>query len=395
MRTPVFCEKPALSYGLLLPRSSQCLGIQTLLQCIFSVLIYQFIVQRRGSATAFLVGFGIILPLSLAVPFELLEYYDVQNKVVKFSFCTLATILFFRTIEAMYGTSPDGVESSQGTYIAYFSSVMHFEWDPQTKKRRRITWNELGTAVARILLHFFLICLMLSWEMHHNFQPFPSNVTLDEFTLSFQFLTPSHLANAYCLGVLTYLFLFTGFELTAFNENIKGIYTKPIFLNPLFTSRSPTDFWGEKWNLVIHRILKHGVYLPARQLLVSSHVAIALTFVASGLLHDYAWLLIFYPHKHIRDESGVCSDCWTPVPLKITAFFCWNGAITLLERPLTKYFTWTRDLPTVVVSTLVILTALPVSHWYSGDWAVGGVYSDFCVALFHIRKLSPGVVFAK
>ena len=30
----------------------------------------------------------------------------------------------------------------------------------------------------------------------------------------------------------------------------------PMMLNPIFESASPSDFWGRRWNLVVHGLLK-------------------------------------------------------------------------------------------------------------------------------------------
>jgi hypothetical protein len=137
---------------------------------------------------------------------------------------------------------------------------------------------------------------------------------------------------------------------------------------------------------MVHRILKHGTFLPARQFF-SKEIAIALTFLASGLLHEYSWSLVFYHHTSMHDETGTCPDCFTPYPFKLTAFFLWNGFIMLLERPIGKYFGFTASWPTPVVCTLMLLTSLPVSHWMIGDWAVGRYYTDFAIGVWHIRKL--------
>jgi hypothetical protein len=189
--------------------------------------------------------------------------------------------------------------------------------------------------------------------------------------------------------VHTYFHLLVGFELTNFGENVKGYLTKPTFINPLWASTSPTDFWGRKWNLMIHNILKGGAFLPARKF-VSTPVAVLLSFVASGLIHDYVWVAIFYHHGHQKDpDTGVCNNCFSPIPLKLTAFFLWNGIVMMLEKPLGKLppFTWFARLPLPLLSTLVVFTALPVSHWYTGDWVVGGYFADFTLALWRIKKL--------
>lgn len=360
--------------------------LQTVLQCAFASVIYTCIVKHRKTTFSYLIGYGAVIPLALYMPYEILEFLDVQNKIVRLSLVTLGTVVGFRTMEAMYGTSPATVESSLGTYVTYYSSLMHFEWDPKTKMRRKIKKAELIATVTKIFVHYHLVSLLMSIELHYDFQPFESTVQLDGFNLRWDLLSVSHLLNVYVLAGLTYLVLCTGFELTAFAENAKGFYTKPIFLNPLFSSRNPSKFWGQRWNLMIHRILKHGAYLPAR-LFVSKQIAIALTFCASGLLHDYTWSLVFYHHTSKRDETGVCPECFTPYPLKLTAFFLWNGVVMLLERPVGKLFWFTSNWPTPIVCTLMLLTALPISHWYTGDWAVGGYFADFSLALWHIRKL--------
>jgi Zn-dependent protease len=134
---------------------------------------------------------------------------------------------------------------------------------------------------------------------------------------------------------------------------------------------------------MIHRILKHGVYLPVRKVCSWRWVAITATFVMSGLLHEYSWSLIFYRPSTAGDD---CPTCYTPVPLKLTLFFLWCGVVMLLERPVAPYFGFAKALPTPLVATIqLVLLALPISHWFTGDWAVGGMYSDFALALWRVK----------
>lgn len=382
-----------------------------MLQCFFAAVVYtQIVVRRREQETSsssssahsllsiYLLGWGIIIPLALYLPYEILELLDVQNKAVKLSLSTLPTVVAFRTIEAMYGTSPPVVESSLGTYIAYYSSLMHCEWDLKTLQRRRITSSELLETFGRIAFHFHLISVLLSVAMHFEYQPFPSKVPLDSFFVSWDLFAPSHLLNCYLLALVTFYMLSTAFELTAVSDNARGFYTKSIFHNPLWTSRSPSEFWGARWNLMIHRILKHGVYLPVRRFF-PTRMAVVATFVASGLLHDYCWSVIFYHHRSGACASTANSDtpngCWSPILLKPTAFFAWNGIVLLMERPIRPHCPhWMTSLPTPIVSTVLLLTALPVSHWFTGDWAAGGMYSDFALATWHVRQTGAVVVHA-
>jgi hypothetical protein len=362
--------------------------LQTFLQAFYAAIIHKFIIQRRGTTAAYLIGYGVVIPTVLQIPYTVLDLFDLQNKTLKMSMVTLPTIVFFRVFEAMYGTSPHTVESSIGTYMAYYTSLCHFDWNPKTKTRRILTLKEFLSNFFRLLVHFHLVGLVLSVAMHFDYQPFSSNVILDDYHFSLDLFSPAHMANCYLLGLVTFLTLAVGFEMAAFGDNLKGFVTKPIFHNPLFTSRSPTEFWGRKWNMVIHKLLKHSVFLPARQFFPTP-ICVALTFLASGALHDYTWTVMFYHHNYLLNENGVChiGNCYHPIVLKVTAFFAWNSVIMLLERRVGHLFGFTKSWPTIVVSQLVLLTALPVSHWFTGDWAVGGYFNEFAVGLWIIRKV--------
>jgi Membrane bound O-acyl transferase family len=364
----------------------QLLTMQQVFQYAFAYINYKFVVQKRSSTTAALVAFGVSLPLSLYIPFCILEHFDIRNHAIKLTLASLGTIVGFRTFEAYFDTSPPVVETSLGTYMTYYTCLVHYDWDSKTVTRKRASLDYVLRRGGMILFHYAMLCPFLSFLMHYNFEPFHSKVDLAAYNINKDLLTFSHIGNTYLLAILTYLALCTFFELNAYSENIKGCTTKPVFYNPLFKSRSPTEFWGQRWNLAIHRALKHGVYLPSRKY-VSNGLAIFLTFVASGLLHDYSWALVFYHHTSRRNEAGVCEDCFSPFPFKLSAFFAWNGCIMLLQKWLGRYFGFTRKWPTPVLSTLVLLTSLPVSHWYTGDWAMGGYFSDLSIGLFHIRKL--------
>ena len=128
--------------------------------------------------------------------------------------------------------------------------------------------------------------------------------------------------------------------------------------------------------------------MPARKYF-SWPVATMVTFLASGLLHDYAWSIVFYHSSATKSTTDFQERIFHPMWLKLTAYFLWNGAVMLLERPFCRWVPgveWlSQRLPTPFVSTLVVLTALPVSHWYTGDWARGGFFTDFAHGLWHFR----------
>ncbi|KAL7559191.1 hypothetical protein ACA910_013198 [Epithemia clementina (nom. ined.)] len=386
-------------YALYAPRSqlwNQLIFVilmQLFFQTIFAVIVYLTIIKRRGTTTSYLIGYGLVIPLAMYIPFEMLEFFKVYNCTIKLAFATLPTIVCFRTIEAMHGTSPPVVESSVGTYIVYYSTVTHFEWDAKTKTRRKITSGEILSSLLRITYFFTAVSLWLSFMVHVNFQPMPSSIALNSFHLSWDLLSRSHLINAYCLAVLTYFVLATGFELTVFGEQLKGFATKSVFDNPLFSSRSIREFWGKKWDVMIQRVLKHGAFLPAKKAFADSGANISYAmglfaaFLASGLLHEYSWAAIFYEYGEEEGKAVSTVGSYSPKPLKLTAFFLYNALTMLIEHYYGRHITFFEKWPSFVVSTILVLTALPVSHWFTGDWAVGGYFSDFAIGLWHIRKI--------
>jgi hypothetical protein len=126
----------------------------------------------------------------------------------------------------------------------------------------------------------------------------------------------------------------------------------------------------------------------------STYSAVLAAFLASGLLHDYAWAILFIPTSHDYDSSGECiGRCWYPLPGKQTIFFLWCGVTMLAEKHISELglVKWIScNLPTFIVSTLVIMTVLPIAHWYVGDWIVGEYFHDFSLGLFKITlKADP------
>lgn len=171
---------------------------------------------------------------------------------------------------------------------------------------------------------------------------------------------------------------------------MKGFTTREPFRDPLWSSTSPTDFWNRRWNTVVHDILKGGCFLPAKQYF-SSGTSLLIAFAMSGLMHEYTWSVTFYHRSASREEeTGVCSDCYSHKMLKLTLFFVWNGTVMFLEKPLRKLplFKWiSKNLPVPIISTLVLATALPVGHWFTGDWVEGGFFADWAPAFALIKKM--------
>jgi hypothetical protein len=156
----------------------------------------------------------------------------------------------------MHDTSPAVVETSLGHYVSYYTSVFDFLWDEKTNSREKVSAKELGDKVYRIACHFLLVSCMTSYLLHFNFKPFPSEVEVDKFHLTPALFAPGQLLNNYLYILLLYFTLALCMNMAALVLHAQGYRAVIPFHNPLFTSRSASEFWGKRWNVAVHHILK-------------------------------------------------------------------------------------------------------------------------------------------
>lgn len=386
----VFLPKPAVWNQLF-----ALLVVQVAILSVFATAIYLLIVKKRSGKTVRtgqLLGFGVIIPLALVSPFLLTDALDIQSPVIRLGVVILPQIVVFRCIEAMYDTSPPIVESSLVNYISYYSSSCDNVWGTKTKLRIAVSSSEIRTNIWRIVSQMLVLSLIISYMMHHKFQPHDTNVVLDQYNVNLDLFQYPQLLNNYFAAIMTFFALSLGFNMCAFANNLQGVSHRQVFRNPLFSSVSPSDFWGYRWNMVIHSTLKRGVFKPMRKAGFSSTLAIISAFLASGLLHDYSWMVMFRPTVAQRDENGKCVDCWAPIMGKQSFFFLWCGITMILERPIGKLTIakWaTKNLPRPIISTMVVLTVLPFAHWFAGDWIVGKYFEQLSQGLFKVTYEAP------
>lgn len=235
--------------------SFQLLLIQTLISCVFSIFIYKYIVQQRRTWSAYLFGYGLVIPLACWLPFRLLEFSQVENLVLKMSFSTMPTIVVFKCLEAMYDTSLNtAVEASLQNYTIYYASLVNQVWDTKTNQRLHVTSTEFCSNLKTIFFQYMIVSVVRSYLSACQFQPFASNIDIHEYSISFQ---PGSLANNYCMALLTFYTLCVAFNLTGFvTGNLMGYAVKDVLYNPLVSTRSPRDFWRAQWNPVIGGALK-------------------------------------------------------------------------------------------------------------------------------------------
>ena len=165
--------------------------------------------------------------------------------------------------------------------------------------------------------------------------------------------------------------------LKAITNIVAGVETKQVMSDALFKSTSPSQFWGERWNTLIHGVLKRGVYKPALRYLPKAFAA-TLAFSCSGLFHEFILSAIFYVHHYERDANGECRLCYVPSYGHNLVFFLINAIIIAAEHKVggASIFQWIKvNLPIPLVSLLVVGTALPFAHLFTADY----ILSDYFV----------------
>ena len=150
-----------------------------------------------------------------------------------------------------------------------------------------------------------------------------------------------------------------------------GLAMEDGFRNPLLGSRSYREVWGTRWNRTVHLLLKRAVYKPARSAGLGPVPAAVLTFLGSGVLHEYS----FRVHNHAAIAAGVY------VPGSVTLFFLGMGLLMvgeswvwnrlLPEEPVRRVL---RGLPAPVAATLLCLSVSgPAERYFLRSWTASGL----------------------
>jgi len=170
-------------------------------------------------------------------------------------------------------------------------------------------------------------------------------------------------------------------------EMISGKAVIELCDNPMTASTSPSEFWGRRWNALVHVVLKGGVYIPLRKNGVAKGVAAVATFAASGLLHEYILTALASKGVLLEDDTAYMPNYGYHL-----AFFVWNGLVLMLEGLFYEHFFvqgLKQNLPEPIIVATVIMMVLPIGHWFTDEYAEIGFYDDIAVG-FPTFVWTPG-----
>jgi hypothetical protein len=347
--------------------------LESVVNVAAAVVVYILIVKRRGSISAYLVGYGFVCPALLYLPFYLIHLLDLRNTTFKLASAAGPILMVFRTLEAMYGTVPTFAKQSMGSFILYYIATVQIEFDSKTHKLVPALRSDLVRKAIRCNFLFLQTVVVLSILISYNYRAFPSRQIQSPADLFYW----GNLCNNYLMAFLTSLCLEAGSTAIGLIISLlSGISTVELNDSPLTKATSPSDFWGKRWNKLVSSAMKRGVFVPLRMASFSRPTAALATFAASGLIHEY--ILILMAINTEKDQQVI--------PLinygHQLAFFLWNGTVLILEHLLKGHavVTWMQThFPAPIRTALVILTVLPVSMLFTEAYVDFGFYADYAL----------------
>ena len=308
---------------------------------------------------------------------------------------------------------PHGATTSLGVYVAC-PRVCLFEmsFDGSTNMPRMATWDDVKRDGMRLAYDFSIMVFLCSLLSPFDYMPFGSydvrrydddvdivvlRVVVDDDVRP---IIPWRHFDRFALVIAYFLQQGLSLSYSAFGFLIQmtlGYQCPTAMRSPLLMASSPSDFWGRRWNVLVHASMKRGLYRPVRHCTNSSLVASLAVFVGSGAFHEW---LVHACFVYGRDDNDDDDDYrrrdggGTTGTVRIgsqTAFFVWNFVVIAIERHgVSKNGTLARlfgKVPKSLVPPLIVMTSLPVAHWFRDPYMYGGFFRDYERCIPMIRRI--------
>jgi len=393
------------SFGLMLVPSFEFWKQMTtvaVMQFIFflllSVIVYKFIILRRKSPIAFITAVFVVIPACLYYPVAVITFFGIRNKMVRFCTMLMPIASLFRCSEASFGFSYPGSEASLTNYMIYYSSLVEVIFHSDNKTPVRPSWNSVTPQLKKILASYFCCAAVMSFLQHFDGWIMHTEVEVNTMDHKLtDIFSVEHFVNIFWL-TLFFSLLITTFGglismLSVCVHNIDVINA----MNNVLATKSPSDFWGKRWNMVVHGCLKRGVFKPFRSIF-PTEIALMATFVASALFHEWIILVVCMILDDDTDVNGICgisdiNTCYVPHSYgKNLLFFSYQGVLILVEFSLVKLnFDFLNRLhsatPQVVIALLVITAGCPPGHWFFGDYVKSDLFNHAQLGFPFIKVL--------
>jgi hypothetical protein len=448
--------------------------------------------------SSILLAYGVVIPIALYIPYSMIDQCDIRNIGFRLAWVSMPLTVTLRCLEALYGFVPttttptkttmtkhDSVVAQQHKslveYVMHVALILQPKQDctnsddsilpngdgriedflsttqttttttttlsAPTKSRATTIPMNIQIWLSIAFQHYFWVTLysiLYHIAKPYDFYPFTSSSSFSlpavPATTGLFYWDLPHLYDtflqAYMLNVSLSLSM-TG--IAALGGALAGVQMNDTVTDhPLLLSESVSDFWGRRWNNLIHVALKQGVYKPVRSAIENNNnnnnnrsssqyhkkysriIASIAVFCVSGLYHEYVWFIIFFATHAQRqqmhgsddgtDTSATCCPscyCDTWMMGKQMFFFGWNGLLIAVEywmigTPPPRVVSNKRISTTTTTTSysinnlrlllyrllkshLIVLLALPVGHLFTRDLTRAGYFD-------HIRPAIPVIV---
>ncbi|CAK9014360.1 unnamed protein product [Durusdinium trenchii] len=254
----------------------------------------------------------------------------------------------FRWLELVAGLGPKGFDATAWTFATYMGIPVEVQFeDGKLKRINKKRWRIVLDFAWRLAIHAVIMLAALSFGKATDYKPFLDEppAALPRFGLPWSI--PAlylHTVWVYCMLALPML------NHRMITAALWGLDTQVTMRAPLSQSTSIRDFWGRRWNLIIHGLMKRCFFMPFQNAgPMRKNLAGLLSFAMSGLFHEYMWLTL-----HVaRPESS------RYVAGKVLSFFLVQYLSTAFEVLLGKTRLGQLAAPAVLRTVLTTLCILP------------------------------------
>ena len=282
-------------------------------------------------------------------------------------------LLLLRVVEAMHGMTPSFAKDSMGMFAIYYSSTLQVKFDPKTNRPEAFTWDVFESKLYGFVLGFVQTSLLFSILLPLDYNIAPQRPIQSLWDLYYW----GNIVNAFAMASLISLVLDGGSAgLGLLTSICTGLTMEEFSYSPLTQSTSPSDFWGNRWDRPVTAALRRGAFKPLRKAGCSRHVAAVLTFLISGVIHEYILWIMVQRQGIPNNPSG---KAYQPSIGNHFVFFVWNAIVLSLERLLEGHpiIVWMQsNLPKPIRTALVLLTVLPIGHLFTDEYVESCFFSD-------------------
>jgi len=274
----------------------------------------------------------------------------MRSRMAFFILAYSGVISTFRWLELAAALGPKGFDADASTFAFYQSMPTEVQFEDGKLKHVSCRWRRILELLLSLSIHGAIMLVALSVGRATEFRPF-----LEEIPSKLPYFgLPSSFPALYLQTIWVYCCLTLPMLYHRLLATILGYETLVSMKAPLMQSSSVRDFWGRRWNLIVHNLMKRCFFVPFQNGgFLKKNLAGFAAFFMSGMFHEYMWLIL-----HLGRPEGSRYSAG-----KVLAFFVVQYVLTAIQVILGN-MTWLgregwQLLPRVLQTVMTTLCILP------------------------------------